>query len=146
MNDDLICFSDFSPTMVEAAALPSKQISDGEGWSFWRQCLGEEGKKREWIYGDYLPRPYVGKFDTKFSHYELRYARDKQYRLYHHGRLYDTLNDTLENQPRTITERLMAVQNKLQNVLDKYPAKGAGIGHDRIRGTYLPKEKRKYQD
>ena len=55
VNKDLICFSDLFPTIVEAADLPAKKITKGDGWSFWPQCLGKVGKKRDWIYGYYFP-------------------------------------------------------------------------------------------
>ena len=67
VSDDLICFSDFFPTMVEAAGLPEKKISDGDGWSFWPQCQGRHGKKRDWIYCYYFPRPSSAKYNDKYS-------------------------------------------------------------------------------
>ena len=121
--DDLVCFSDFFPTMVEAAGLPPKEIKDGDGWSFWQQCLGKPGKQREWIYCYYFPRPSAKKYDNKYSHYEVRFARDKRYKLYDDGKLYDTIEDVLEKKPLpevTASE----IRKKLQAALDSYPKAG----------------------
>ena len=138
INEDLICFSDFFATLVEAAGLPAKKITNGDGWSFWPQCLGKPGNKREWIYGYYFPRPYVKRFDDKFMHYEVRYARNKRYKLYDNGMLYDTTEDVLETKPLASTDELISVRNQLQAVLDQYPVKGRRIQYDRIKGTYEP--------
>jgi arylsulfatase A len=135
VNDDLICFSDVFPTIVEAAGLPPKAIANGDGWSFWPQCLGEAGKKREWIYGYYFPRPYATKFDDMYNHWEVRWARDKQYKLYDNGDLYDVMADVLERQPLPLDaqpEKLMAVRKKLQAALDAYPESGRAIDYDKV--------------
>ena len=99
VNKDLICFSDLFPTIVEAANLPAKKITQGDGWSFWPQCLGKEGKKREWIYGYYFPRPFSKQFDTMYSHWEVAWARNKRYKLYRDGRFFDVINDVREEKP-----------------------------------------------
>ncbi len=130
VNDDLICFSDFFPTIVEAAGLKPKKITDADGWSFWPQCLGERGKKRQWIYGYYFPRPYVDKFDDKYKHWEVRYARDKRYKLYDNGEMYDTVGDVMETTAIGLDkqpEKMMTIRKKLQRALDSYPKTGRGV-------------------
>ena len=102
VHDDLIAFSDFFPTIVEAVGLPAKDLTDGDGWSFWPQCLGQPGQKRQWIYGYYFPRPYAAKLDNKYSHYEVRYARDKRYKLYGNGDLYVEIRVTV---PTDLTDK-----------------------------------------
>lgn len=125
--DDLVCFSDIFPTMVEAAGLPPKEIKDGDGWSFWPQCKGLEGKKRDWIYCYYFPRPSSKKYNDKYNHYEVWFARDKRYKLYNDGRFFDTVDDVLEKKPIVVeaagTEAKSA-QVKLQGALDSYPEGG----------------------
>lgn len=135
VNEDLIAFSDFFPTIVEAAALPGKDVKNGDGWSFWPQCLAQPGRKREWIYGYYFPRPYAGKLDNKYSHYEVRYARDKRYKLYGNGDLYDTANDVMEQTPLPTNRNestLAAVRENLQRALDAYPAKSQAVNHEKV--------------
>lgn len=125
--DDLVCFSDLFPTMVQAAGLPAKTIEDGDGWSFWPQCIGQRGKQREAIYCYYFPRPSAKKYNDKYSHYEVRFARDKRYKLYDNGQLYDTVNDVLEKQPigsDPANANIHSVRQKLQAVIDSYPAAG----------------------
>jgi len=140
VNRDLIAFSDFFPTLVEAAGLPPKEITDGDGQSFWPQCLGQPGNLREWIYGYYFPRPYAEKYDDKYAHWEVRYARDQRYKLYDNGDLYDTQTDVLETEvlnPRSATP----VRAKLQAVLDSYPRQGQFIDYAKVQGVYQPKSK-----
>ncbi len=137
-NDDLICFSDFFPTLVEAAGLPPKEIRQGDGRSFWPHCLGKAGGKRESIYGYYFPRPYAKKFDSMFYHWEVRYARDRRFKLYDNGNLYDTVEDVLEKHPLPTdeaNERTRLVRQKLQETLDSYPSQGESIDYDRVVGA-----------
>ncbi|MFC1499035.1 sulfatase-like hydrolase/transferase [Verrucomicrobiota bacterium] len=146
VNEDLICFSDFFATMVEAAGLPPKEIKDGDGWSFWPQCLGKPGKKRDWIYGYYFPRPYSKKSNDRYTHYEIRYVRDKRHKLYSDGRFYDTVADVLEAKPLNVTDGLTAVRDKLQAAMDRYPSKGQAIDYDRVKGSLASKDqKRRFQ-
>jgi arylsulfatase A len=135
VNEDLIAFSDFFPTIVEAAGLPVKEIKNGDGLSFWPQCLGQPGHKREWIYGYYFPRPYAARLDNKYSHFEVRYARDKRHKLYDNGDLYDTISDVMEKTPLPTNNgdsSLGATRKKLQNALDTYPNQGQAIQHDKV--------------
>ncbi|MEM7143511.1 MAG: sulfatase-like hydrolase/transferase [Verrucomicrobiota bacterium] len=134
VNEDLICFSDLFPTIVEAAGLPEKEISRGDGWSFWPQCLGNEGTKREWIYGYYFPRPFSKKFDTMYSHWEVAWARNKRYKLYRDGRFYDVIDDVREEKALGEPEELRDVRLRLQATMDEYPEKGAKIDYERVTG------------
>ena len=135
MNKDLICFSDLFPTIVEAANLPAKKITQGDGWSFWPQCLGKEGKKREWIYGYYFPRPFSKQFDTMYSHWEVAWARNKRYKLYRDGRFFDVIKDVREEKPLSERAQPSAVRKTLQAALDDYPMKGAKIDYERVTGV-----------
>ena len=136
VNDDLICFSDFFPTLIEAAALPARPIKDGDGWSFWPQCLGQMGTKREWLYGYYFPRPYSGKFDNKYAHWEVHYARDKQHKLYADGDLYDVQIDPLEKSPITTASENSVqakARKKLLSALEAYPKEGRAVDRSRVK-------------
>ncbi len=121
--------------------MPAKDVKDGDGWSFWPQCLGQAGRKREWIYGYYFPRPYAAKLDNKYSHYEVRYARDKTYKLYGNGDLYDTINDVMETTPLppgSVDTRQRSARTKLQRALDAYPKNGRAIRHDDVSPQRKP--------
>ncbi|MFT5129247.1 MAG: arylsulfatase A [Rhodothermales bacterium] len=144
VNDDLICFSDFFPTMVEAAGLPPKSISDGDGWSFWPQCLGQKGKKRRWIYCYYFPRPSARKYNNKYSHYEVRFTRNTRYKLYDDGKLFDTIDDVLEKRPIAIGaagERGETARKILQQALDSYPKRGRAAKRRAADSAKNPKKK-----
>jgi len=136
VSDDLICFSDFFPTMVEAAGLPEKKISDGDGWSFWPQCQGRQGKKRDWIYCYYFPRPSSAKYNDKYSHYEVRFARDKRYKLYDNGDLFDTVKDVSETHAIAVgqaDQAAEAARTSLQKALDSYPVKGRNANRRKVK-------------
>lgn len=137
LNDDLICFSDFFPTLVEAAGLPERPIRQGDGWSFWPQCLGSEGRKRKWIYGYYFPRPYAARFDHKYQHFEVRYARDKTFKLYGSGELFNTVTDVMEKHaidPKEASDEAREARVKLRAALKVYPRSGGRIDYQRVTG------------
>ena len=140
--DDLVCFSDLFPTMVEAAGLPPKKITDGDGWSFWPQCEGRAGHKREWIYCYYFPRPSSAKYNDKYSHFEVRFARDKRYKLYDNGEMFDTIEDVLEKRPIAIGKvgsSGESARKALQQALDSYP--DAGRNANRRKQTAKKKKR-----
>ena len=137
VNGDLIAFSDFYPTIVEATGLPPKQITDGDGTSFWPQCVGEVGSPRDWIYGYYFPRPYAEAFDDKYRHFEVRYARDERFKLYDNGDLFDTRTDVLEKTPLDLllaNPEATSARAELQSVLDSHPQQGARIDYSKVNG------------
>jgi arylsulfatase A-like enzyme len=142
VSRDLVAFSDFFPTMVEATGLPPRSISDADGVSFWPQCEGERGNPREWIYGYYFPHPYAKRFNDSNNHPEVRYARDQRYKLYDNGDLYDTQTDVMEAKAIDLERAAPAVkqvQLKLEAALDYYPHQGAQIDHEKVRGIYQSK-------
>ena len=113
VNQDLIDFTDFLPTLAEVtgARLPTGITVDGR--SFAPQLRGQKGKPREWIFCHYDPR--WAKFQS------ARYAQDKQYKLYHDGVLYDYRQDPLEKSPLAQTSLTPAQEKsrqKLQKALD----------------------------
>lgn len=125
--EDLVCFSDLFPTLVEAAGLPPKKITNADGWNFWPQCEGKAGRKRDWSYGYYFPRPSSVKYNDKYSHYEVRFARDKRFKLYDNGEMFDTIDDVLEKRPIAIGKAGppgMSARKVLQQALDSYPNAG----------------------
>ena len=117
--------------------MPPKKISDGDGISFWPHCLGQEGTEREWVYGYYFPRPYAESFDDKYRHWEVRYARDKRYKLYGNGDFYDTQEDVLEKRvldPERSSRAAKLARKSLQAILDSYPEQGRGVDYSRVVG------------
>jgi arylsulfatase A-like enzyme len=113
VNQDLVDFTDFLPTLadVTGARLPDGVAVDGH--SFAPQLRGQKGKPRDWIFCHY---------DPHWLNFEFaRYAQDKQYKLYHNGALYDYRQDPLEKKPlapASLTAAQEQNRRKLQRVLD----------------------------
>jgi arylsulfatase A len=109
---DLVDFSDFLPTLCDAAGVQVPANLKIDGQSFLPQLMGETGNPREWIYCWYSrgggPRAE-------------EWARDQRYKLYRTGAFYDVSSDGLETNPlKSLTEEQRAVRGSLQAVLDRY--------------------------
>jgi arylsulfatase A len=113
---DLVDFSDFLPTMLQAAGipLPKDQIIDGR--SFLPQILGKPAKPKEYIYVYYEPKWYFQENGV--------FVRNKTYKLYGDGRFYNVQKDVLEQNDlngKTLTTEEKAAKKGLQGVLAKMP-------------------------
>jgi len=119
---DLVDFSDFLPTLadVSGAVPPEGVILDGR--SFAPQLRGERGDPRDWLTCYYNPRPGNPKFPEK------RFARDRRWKLYGSGELYDLENDVLEENPIAPGEggaEARAARAKLRAALESMPDRPA---------------------
>jgi len=103
-------FSDFVPTFAEAIGtkIPANMKVDGR--SFLPQLRGKKGNPREWIFCHYDPR--WGKRPRR------RFVRDKRWKLYAKGDLYDITADVLEQNPNPVGREAAEAQERLQAVLD----------------------------
>lgn len=115
-NTDLIDFSDFLPTMMQAAgiALPKDQVFDGK--SFLPQILGKPSQPKEFVYMYYEPKWY--------HHVNGVFVRDKEYKLYGDGRFYHVANDVLEENDlsrKTLPAKEKTIKTKLESILKKMP-------------------------
>ena len=79
--EDLVDSTDFLPTILEAADNPIAKESNIDGISFFPQLTGKAGRKREWTFCHYDPRPGWDK--DKFG--LVRYARTRRFKLYDTG-------------------------------------------------------------
>ena len=120
VNDNLVDFSDFLPTLLEAA---HAKVPDGlDGRSFLPQLQGKPGKAREWLYCYYCPRPERTK--------PVRFVRDQRWKLYGDGRFFDVTNDPQE---KNSVEDLASVagaaeaKRKLSGALKSMPAEGQSL-------------------
>jgi arylsulfatase A len=118
-NHDLIDFSDFLPTLAELgdAAIPEDRVIDGV--SFATQLRGAVGSPREFITIYSNPRPPGSERNPR-----VRLARDKQFKLYDDGRLYDCIADPDELAPLSLAKLdpiARAAHQKLQAALDAMP-------------------------
>lgn len=117
VNDDLVDFSDFLPTLLDSAGA---KVPDGlDGQSFLPQLRGEPGKPREWIYCFYCPRPERTK--------PVRFVRDQRWKLYGDGRLFDVANDPAERRPIGDLDAVpgaVHAHRRLSAALSSMPAEG----------------------
>ena len=106
---DLVDFSDYVPTFAEAtgAEVPGDMPVDGR--SFMPQLRGEKGNPREWIFCYYNPRWGNSKM--------RRFVRDKRWKLYAGGELYDVQADVLEQNPNPAGPEAAEARTRLQAVL-----------------------------
>jgi arylsulfatase A-like enzyme len=120
VNDQLVDFSDFLPTTLEAVQATVPAGLDGR--SFLPQLLGKPGKPREWMYCYYCPRPEKMK--------PVRFVRDQRWKLYGDGRFFDVQQDTLEQEslaPGSLGDVALKAHQKLRAALDSMPAKGQSL-------------------
>jgi arylsulfatase A len=110
--DDLVDFSDFLPTLCDAAgvAVPSELNSDGR--SFLPQLKGQKGNPRKWAYCWYL---------SKNTNEVQVWARNRRYKLYNTGAFYDVSTDPLEKKRLTdISPEVQQIRAQLQKALDRH--------------------------
>jgi len=110
VNGNLVDFSDFVPTFVEAAGAKLSPVLKNDGRSFLSQLRGGKGNPRDWIFCHYDPRWGNRKM--------RRFVRDKRWKLYANGDLYDVPADTLEQNPNPPGPEALAARKRLQAVLD----------------------------
>lgn len=114
--DEIVDFSDFLPTCLEVCDL--KVPSDLDGISFAPQLKGETGTPRQWMHCYYCPRPERSK--------EQQFVRDKRWKLYRDGRMFDITQDVKEKDDLAESNEpaVVAARTRLQQVLDQFPATG----------------------
>ncbi len=108
---DLVDFSDFVPTFVDLTgiSIPEGMVLDGQ--SFLPQLCGKKGKPRKWIFCHYEPK-WLGRKNA------VRFVRDKRWKLYDNGNLFDIPSDVLEKNPNPPGPDAASARRRLQAVLD----------------------------
>lgn len=112
-NSDLVDFSDFMPTMLDAADITVPKTLNLDGVSYLPQLRGEKGKPRDWVYSWYL---YPGRKVPRV------FARNHRYKLYDTGEFYDVPADYLEERPLdlgSLDQNAKAVYLELKKVLEE---------------------------
>lgn len=113
VNESLIDFTDFLPTLLEAAGISVTGSADG--LSFYAQLTGSPDSVRSWIFGDYAPQ--WGQFE------DSRYVHDRDWKLYDGGGFYHFSRDVLEENPvpdSELTTDLVVLKAQFQAVLDRF--------------------------
>mgnify|MGYP003662847211 CR=1 FL=1 len=120
--DDLVDFTDFYPTLAEAAGVSLGAGDPIDGFSFLPQLTGKPGNPRDWVICHY--QPYWNKTPGQF-------ARTQQYKLYRDGRYYDVPNDLYEKSVIAPGEASSAPRTRLQRLLNSLPPEPTGmLGRD----------------
>jgi arylsulfatase A len=107
ISSELVDFSDFLPTVCEAAGVKVPEELNIDGRSFLPLLLGKPGNPREWIYCWYSRSGKVE--DAKI------WARNQSHKLYSSGEFYHITEDVLEKKP--LGEKLSADELKIRTLL-----------------------------
>ena len=107
INNNLIDFTDFLPSILEAATSQKLEKNLSDGLSFYPQLINEQYEPRDWVFCHYEPN--WGKFESK------RYVHDKTWKFYENGELYNFKQDPLEKSPLDLTNQNDSVKKKVKN-------------------------------
>jgi arylsulfatase A len=108
---DLVDFSDFVPTFAELTGASAAKSMILDGQSFLPQLRGEKGRPRKWIFCHYEPK-WLGRQNA------VRFVRDKRWKLYDNGNLFDIPSDVLEKNPNPKSPEAASARKRLQAVLN----------------------------
>lgn len=94
INESLVDFTDFLPTLMDLAGASNERSSKMDGISLYPQFKGKAGEIRDWVFCYYDPK--WGSFKKKVFVY------DKEWKLYATGEIFDLKNDPdeLKSLPR----------------------------------------------
>jgi arylsulfatase A len=115
VSQDLVDFSDFLPTICQAANIEVPSNLNIDGQSFLPQIKGEKGKPRTWVYNWFSRNGTTEK--------AVVFARNQRFKRYETGAFYDIPNDYSEQNPLDISQlspEEQAIYNMLGDVLEGY--------------------------
>ena len=128
---DLIDFTDFYPTLMEAARWTPNWVDPVDGQSFFPRLLGARGNPRDWVFWHY--QPYWGQVPGQA-------VRTADYKLYGDGRLYHVPKDLEEGHDlsQSVDPALAKVRDRLSHILKQAPPAHSEKGSSKttIRPTY----------
>jgi arylsulfatase A len=102
VNDDLIDFTDFLPTLAELGHTQSPNDVTIDGRSFAAQLRGERGQPRQWVFTQWSGKSWI---------------RNKQWKLYDDGRLLRVPRFSDEEQP-VAEGQAMEIRQQLKQSLN----------------------------
>ena len=114
VNDNLIDFTDFLPTLMETAQRDMPEDFFSDGLSFYPQLVGRADSVRAWIFCHYAP--HWGNFAPR------RYVQDRDWKLYEDGAFYHVSEDPREQRPlaeAALTEDARRIQQRFRAVLER---------------------------
>lgn len=110
---DLVDFSDFLPSICEAAGVDIPNHTTYDGQSFLPLFAGDQPDRRKSIFQWYSRNGVPEK--------AREFARAQRYKLYSTGEFYDVSNDRLEKYAlQDLSREQLAVRSELQAHLDRY--------------------------
>ncbi|KAA3633633.1 MAG: arylsulfatase, partial [Bacteroidetes bacterium] len=118
VNNDLIDFSDFLPTICEATGIKIPESLQLDGKSFLPQLQGESGQPRKWIYCWFARNPSI--------HEPKIFVRNQRYKLYASGEFYEVPKDWDEQNPvkiEDLDEDTEQTYQMFKKVLNHYSTK-----------------------
>lgn len=122
--DELVDFTDFYPTLAEAAGVRLDTTDPTDGRSFLPHIQGKPGIRRDMVFCHY--EPYWNKKPGQF-------ARTQNYKMYQDGRFYLVPDDLKESndlaQQADLTASAIAAKSKLSAVLAAAPPAPEGSGN-----------------
>ena len=112
VSDALVDFTDMLPTFAEMVGAPAPKNIDGE--SLLPLLQGKQAKRRDWLFCHYDPHPGPNRTAR-------RWARDRRWKLYGDGKLFDVAADPREKNPVAAGTAgdAAAARKKLGAVLDR---------------------------
>ena len=116
VNENLIDFTDFLPSICDAAHISTKDMTELDGKSFYNQLTGKKAQPREWIYCWYAPR-------NVWDEAACVFARNKEYKLYRDGQFYHLTTDFYEKSPISIenmSKEALKNYKMLSKVIERY--------------------------
>lgn len=132
--DELADSTDLYSTVLDAGGGRAPEGQPVDGVSLLPLVRGESGRTKDVIICWHDPRP--GAMKEAFTHLDL-WARDKRFKLYEDGRLYDVPADVLEEHPIAAGEgspEAETAREKLQAALDEIPPSRKGPQWDPYEG------------
>ncbi len=125
INNDLISYVDFMPTLADAAGVSNLSVYGGsDGVSFYQRLLGNTGNPRNWIFNHF--DEYPGFYTDTLS----RWVQNATYKLYdttgsyYSGKFFNITTDVNQLNPlpdNTLTPDELAIKNQFLSVLDTMP-------------------------
>jgi len=122
--DDLIDFSDFLPTLAEAAGVPLPTDRTIDGVSFCSQLKGKEGSPREWVFCHYWDYGRNKKGAREF-------VRDRRWKLYDNGTLIDAQNVKKRKSMKEPSAAAEAAKRRLESAFETVHGSEKGDRHRR---------------
>lgn len=122
--DELVDFTDFYPTVAQAAGIELDDTDPTDGRSFLPHIQGKPGIRRDMVFCHY--EPYWNKKPGQF-------ARTQNYKMYPDGRLYHVPDDIKESRDLVKDSQLppqaKADKSKLTEILKAAPPTPEGMGN-----------------